>query len=352
MLFSTSLVAVVGSGTTPATSCRRLKIVNTKKKANICELTFPSAVLAIKLNRKRLVAVLREQIYIYDISCLKLVHTIDTGANPLGLCDLSAADDSLLVYPAAGAGGPAGAAGALGGAGAPVGGPGSAGGPTGTQDGCVVLFDALNIAPLNIVKCHKTDVSSLKLNQNGTMFATASSKGTIIRVFNCLSGTKVHEFRRGSYAANITSLSFSLSSSLLAVASDTSTVHIFRLVAGPGGTGAGPDTLGHDDNFLQDETELPIPQLTSRTLDLPLQPRKSASLTTRIWGTLPTNISSILEPQRDFAFLKLANQASSVLAIGFSNNDILIASSTRRLFVYAIPDAGGECVMVKQFEFE
>jgi autophagy-related protein 18 len=37
------------------------------------------------MNRKRLVAVLEEQIYIYDIATMKHVYTIETGSNPNGL---------------------------------------------------------------------------------------------------------------------------------------------------------------------------------------------------------------------------------------------------------------------------
>ena len=65
MLFSTSLVAIVGTG--QDASPRLLQIVNTKRESTICELTFISGILAVKLNRKRLVVVLEEHIYIYDI---------------------------------------------------------------------------------------------------------------------------------------------------------------------------------------------------------------------------------------------------------------------------------------------
>jgi hypothetical protein len=41
-------------------------------------------VLAVKMNRKRLVAVLEEQIYIYDIATMKHVYTIESGPNPNG----------------------------------------------------------------------------------------------------------------------------------------------------------------------------------------------------------------------------------------------------------------------------
>jgi autophagy-related protein 18 len=41
-------------------------------------------VLAVKLNRKRLVIVLEDQIYLYDIQTMKLLYTIQTSPNPNG----------------------------------------------------------------------------------------------------------------------------------------------------------------------------------------------------------------------------------------------------------------------------
>ncbi|RUO95375.1 hypothetical protein BC936DRAFT_144217, partial [Jimgerdemannia flammicorona] len=130
MLFCTSLVALVGAGEQPAFSPRRLQITNTKethsmcemggegakgilyantsenilssiwsspkislthppptpqqRQSTICELTFPTSILAVKLNRRRLIVVLEEQIYVYDISNMKLLHTIETSPNPGG----------------------------------------------------------------------------------------------------------------------------------------------------------------------------------------------------------------------------------------------------------------------------
>jgi hypothetical protein len=50
----------------------------------ICELLFPSSILAVKLNRKTLVIVLEVEIYIYDISNMRLLHIIETTPNPEG----------------------------------------------------------------------------------------------------------------------------------------------------------------------------------------------------------------------------------------------------------------------------
>jgi autophagy-related protein 18 len=331
MLFSTSLVAVVGSGSKPTSSPRRLRILNTKKRSNICELTFPTAVLSVKLNRKRLVVVLVDQIYIYDISCMKLLHTIETSPNPGALCDLSAHDDSILVYPTPG--------------------------PTvaspfntmnnvkdaGSEIGTVVLFDALNIAPLNIVKAHKTELVTLSLNSSGTHLATASNKGTIIRIFSTLTGHKVAQFRRGSYAALIQSIAFDLGSKLVAVASDTGTVHIFQL-------NTEEVSPSEEDNDEEDDEESILPR-SGNSGSVP-EPKRQPSIADRVLMNLPKNITAILEPQRDFAFLKVPNNQKKTHTVGFNGKDVLVASSDGSLYVYTIPQKGGECVLVKEYSLE
>lgn len=55
-----------------------------QRQSTICELTFPTTILAVKLNRRRLVVVLEERIYVYDISNMKLLHEIETSPNPQG----------------------------------------------------------------------------------------------------------------------------------------------------------------------------------------------------------------------------------------------------------------------------
>lgn len=84
MLFSSSLVAVAGAGEPPSFSPRRLHIVNTKRQTVVCELNFPSKILSVLMNRRRLVVVLDVKVHIYDLSTMKIVHTIETPPNPTG----------------------------------------------------------------------------------------------------------------------------------------------------------------------------------------------------------------------------------------------------------------------------
>lgn len=94
----------------------------------------------------------------------------------------------------------------------------------------MLLFDAASLSVTNIVQAHKSPVAFVALNSTGTLLATASDKGTVIRVFSVPNGDRLHEFRRGSYPAKIYSISFNTASTLLCVSSDTETVHIFKLV--------------------------------------------------------------------------------------------------------------------------
>ncbi|CEI98878.1 Putative WD repeat domain phosphoinositide-interacting protein [Rhizopus microsporus] len=163
MLFCTSLVALVGAGECPALSPRQLQIINTKRQTTICELSFPTAILAVKMNRRRLIVVLEEQIYLYDISNMKLLHTIETNPNPNAICALSpSSENCFIAYPARSSTSPFS--------------PTSQSSNTLYVSGDVELFDALGPQTTNIVQAHKSPVSCLSMNSEGTLLATASEK--------------------------------------------------------------------------------------------------------------------------------------------------------------------------------
>lgn len=203
----------------------------------ICELLFPSSILAVKLNRKTLVVVLENEIYIYDISNMRLLHVIETTPNPEGMrscgfqvafanccsavCALSpSADSSYLAYPS------------------PVPSPttplsqqpAASSPPTpGQQSGDVILFSTRTLTVANVIQAHKSPISFLSTNSAGTILATASDKGTVIRVWSIPGAEKLYQFRRGTREARIYSMNFNAMSTLLAVSSAHDTVHIFKL---------------------------------------------------------------------------------------------------------------------------
>lgn len=104
--------------------------------------------------------------------------------------------------------------------------------------GEVLVYDTLALTPINIIPAHKTPIALLSLSPKGDILATASDKGTVIRVFSVPSGDKLFQFRRGSYPARITSMAFNHTGEYLVVGSDTETVHLFRC------TTQKPDSVG------------------------------------------------------------------------------------------------------------
>lgn len=109
------------------------------------------------------------------------------------------------------------------------------------------------------------------------------TQGTVIRVFTIPGAEKVYQFRRGTYAAKIYSMSFNLVSTLLCVSSDTETVHIFK--------------LSDSDGMTNDPDEQQQPP--------PLQRRVSLQRGMNFF--IPDRISDIWESNRHFASLKLPN---------------------------------------------
>ncbi|EQC41297.1 hypothetical protein SDRG_01272 [Saprolegnia diclina VS20] len=308
MLFSTSLVVLVGAGEQPAFSPRRLRVWNTKTSAAICDLNFVTAVLSVQLNRQRLVVVLERKIYIFDINSMQVLNTLDTAPNPKALCVLSPGDNGHLAF------------------------------PTGTVPGEIVLYDANNLSVLNAVQAHRGTPVALAFNSTGTLLATASDTGTILRVFDVPSGKKKATFRRGSYPAQIYCLAFNAASTLLCCSGDTGTVHIFSLT----------ETSSRSGSFV-----------TFASIPPSLNPLAEAKASDAVLGAvgsyIPSSMSRIAEGTRDFAFARLRTaRVPNLCAIhgpseGSSKAQLLVATIDGYFYQYAFDvHVGGECALERE----
>ncbi|GAB7362744.1 hypothetical protein MBLNU230_g3050t1 [Neophaeotheca triangularis] len=384
-LFSTSLVAII---LTP----RLLRIINTKRHSTICELSFHSMVVAIKMNRKRLVVVSEEAVYIYDISNMKMVHTQLIPSNPYGICALSASSErNYLALPHYQK---------------------SAPNPQ-TQtthvpksvtreaiSGDVLLYDVNNLEEVTVIPAHQTPLSCIAINSEGTLLATASEKGTVIRIFSLPDSKTLHQFRRGSMPARIYSMSFNATSTLLVVSSATETVHVFKLT-GPGATNSTQQTprpSSHDtgasspssphgrstsgSSFSRDRStspstsdpdpyspssppsdpDPPVPTKAPRNPGLMSMMRRtsqnvSTSLVSRAAGYLPSSVTEMWEPQRDFAWVRVPRSnatgqpARCVVAMGNNSPQVMVATNEGDFYVYSVDlEKGGEGTLVRHYE--
>jgi hypothetical protein len=80
-----------------------------------------------------------------------------------------------------------------------------------------------------LIAAHEASLACIALNNTGSRVATASEKGTLIRVYDTVSGELLQELRRGADRAEIYSIAFNHASTMLACTSDKGTVHIFKL---------------------------------------------------------------------------------------------------------------------------
>lgn len=80
-----------------------------------------------------------------------------------------------------------------------------------------------------MIDAHASHLAALAFHPNGTKIATASEKGTVIRVFSTSDGQKLFEFRRGvKRCVDISSMAFSMCGQFLGCSSNTETVHVFK----------------------------------------------------------------------------------------------------------------------------
>ncbi|XP_042623012.1 WD repeat domain phosphoinositide-interacting protein 1 isoform X2 [Cyprinus carpio] len=269
-LFSSSLMVLV-SRSTPF----RMNIYHFKKSTEICNYSYSSNILAVKLNRQRLIVCLEEALYIHNIKDMKLLKSLlNTPPNPKGLCALSVSlSSSYLAYPGS------------------------------FTAGEVTLYDALNLNTVTVISAHASHVAAIAFSASGTSLASASERGTVIRVFSVPDGVKLFEFRRG-------------------MKSNTETVHIFRL-------------------------EHHSPSQESPSWSAYMGKMFSAAST-----YLPSQVSEMMHQDRAFATVRLSVAGvRNIAALSMIQKVLclLVASLDGHLYIYNIdPQEGGDCPLVKK----
>ena len=69
----------------------------------------------------------------------------------------------------------------------------------------------------------------LRLSQDGSILATASGKGTLIRLFDTNTEQTLVELRRGAVQAIITDITIDMNNEYVCCASDQGTIHVFKI---------------------------------------------------------------------------------------------------------------------------
>lgn len=210
MLYRTNYLALVGGGKNPKFPLNKVIIWNDLKIKDALNLNFFSAVLNVFLSRTRIVAVLQSKIYIHNFSSPpNNISTFETCENPLGVAALSPgayqgqiSNSQILAFPA-------------------------------RVDGQIQIVDISSNGKernlVSLIKAHKSKIRCLALNKSGTMIASASEMGTIIRIYSTQTCSLLYEFRRGLDRAIVYAMEFSQNGTKLAVLSDKQTLHVYNI---------------------------------------------------------------------------------------------------------------------------
>jgi hypothetical protein len=119
-----------------------------------------------------IVVVLEFKVYVYNFKDFKVIHQVETFANPKGLCVVSQlADSMVMVCP-------------------------------GLQKGQVRVDHYAN-KKINYVWAHDSSLACFGLTIDGKFLATASTRGTLIRVFDTENGALLQEVCSVSYKVKV-----------------------------------------------------------------------------------------------------------------------------------------------------
>ncbi|OVA02208.1 WD40 repeat [Macleaya cordata] len=293
MLFRCNILALVGGGANPQYPPNKVMIWDDHQSRCIGEFSFRSDVRAVKLRKEHIVVVLEHKIYVYDFMDLKLIHQIETLSNPRGLCCLSHhSNTSVLACP-------------------------------GLQRG-QVRIDHFGLKMSKLIDAHDSSLACFTLTKDGLLLATASTKGTLIRIFNTMDGTRLQEVRRGVDRAEIYSIALSPNVQWLAVSSDKGTVHIFSLRVRV----VGEESSSHSSNA---QASALIHQNSSTSLNTIISPNiggNPGSSLSFMKGVLPKYFSS----EWSFAQFFVPENTRFIAAFGSQNSVIIVGMDGRLVY--------------------
>lgn len=320
MLFRCNILALVGGGRNPRYPPNKVMIWDDHQNRCIGELSFRSDVKAVKLRRDRVVVVLEHKIYVYNFADLKLVDHIETMANPHGLCSLCPNPQStVLVCP-------------------------------GLQKGHIRV-ELYDLKKTTLIPAHEAPLGCFALNSTGTRLATASTKGTLIRIWDTIQGEKLQELRRGADSAEIYSICFSQECKWLALSSEKNTVHIFALdksvydKSGKTAKKAVKAKPSPPKGPTNDEKDLAAKEASSKD--------KNTTSSLRMFkGILPKYFSS----QWSHSQFRIPGADASRTIVAFGSNEkehsIIVVSAAGKFYKALFdPDQSGDCVKDQEAEF-
>ncbi|CAK1589099.1 unnamed protein product [Parnassius mnemosyne] len=181
-----------------------LMLLDDQRRAFRAEVLFKSPIRALRARKDKVAVVLLSSIQVLSLPSLQRVALLRTPASSRPLCALATDPNAVQILAA----------------------PAHRKGSLQLLDVSRAVKGAQSSSPA-VVSCHQSELVCLSLSSNGVKLATASERGTIIRLWDTNSKQMLHELRRGSDYADVYCISFNPGASLVCCVSDKGTLHVW-----------------------------------------------------------------------------------------------------------------------------
>ncbi|KAH0576236.1 WD40 repeat protein [Spironucleus salmonicida] len=184
LLFKSSITALA--------SDNLLSLYDDQSQRFLGEHSFESKILQINLTRSTIIIVEHLKTSILNLNDMAILQTYETAPNPMGA--ISSTQHFAIL---------------------------------GNIPSSVKVFFENDYSKF-LSNLHKSPIQHIQLSSDGKYLATASEKGTIIRIWSVHSQRKYCELRRGHTQACINSIAFG-ENDIIAVTSSSKTLHVFKI---------------------------------------------------------------------------------------------------------------------------
>ena len=297
MLKRTNILALVGGGKNPNFPLNQLIIWDDHQGKIISKLRFNDNIISVRLRNDKIIVLTRNKFYAFNMNNLITMGIIDTFDNPLGIIGISNGDNDKLIF----------------------------GFPYESQGHVFIGNISQKCEKICIVNAHNSKIACIAINKEGTLLATASDKGTLIRIFTINDGQKISEFRRGNTTVEMNCLTFDPNNKFIGCSSNVGTIHIFSIATI---TKALAEKNKEIKNEIEDE------------------PKNSKSLLGKIGGLLNIK-NAYLDTERSFAKFKIQEE-SSLIGFGSENTFFVITMEGTYYKAAYNPKKGGDCVKIDE----
>lgn len=195
MLHESNIFIFVGKSKGGLYPSNKLIIWNDENKKVLGEINFNSEIHDVDITKDYILVQCNSKIYIYKFDNLSLVKTIDMSAKKV-IMGMGIEGAKYILY-------------------------------SGSEKG-VINITKFDDDYLNTIQAHKNEIDIMEVSNDGKYLITASTKGTLIRIFDIETGDLRKEMRRGCDPVKILNISLSNDNSVLLVSSLKGTLHLYN----------------------------------------------------------------------------------------------------------------------------